>query len=65
MNTITSRQIIARQAEAAAGHHASQPAGTPLPPNPYCEHAEPEHHREWAAQFTRALHGIQVPEAEA
>lgn len=52
MTTIVSRQIIARQAEAAAKHHAKQPAGTP-PPNPYCFAMEPEHHREWAAAFAR------------
>lgn len=62
---IVSRQLIATQAARAAQLHARSGAGAPPPPNPYCEHFEPEHHLEWAASFKRSLHHLQAPEAES
>jgi hypothetical protein len=60
MSTVTSREVIARQAQAAAQRHA---AGAPVPPNPYCPILEADHHREWAASFKRACNEL-VAEAE-
>lgn len=60
---IVSRAVIARQADAAAQWAAANPK-QPEPPNPYCEHLEPEHHREWLASFRRQLQWHTAPEAE-
>lgn len=60
MNSVISREVIARQAQAAAQRHA---AGAPVPPNPYCPIFEADHHREWVASFERACNEL-VAEAE-
>lgn len=55
MNTrIVSRELIARQADAAAEWAASH-QDQPAPRNPYDEFLEPDHHQEWACDFTRHL----------
>lgn len=61
MNTVISREVIARQAQAAVAHYIQQPPGSAPPPNPYCSDMEPEHHRQWAASFARALHAELAP----
>ena len=60
---IVSRELISRQADAAAAWAAANP-GKPQPANPYCEHLEPERHREWAASFERQLQQHAVPDGE-
>lgn len=53
--TIVTRELIARQAEAAVLQWMKN-RKAPRPPNPYDEHLEPAHHLEWQASFTRIVH---------
>jgi hypothetical protein len=61
---IVSREVIARQAAAAAAL-AAENQDAPAPPNPYCEHMEPEHHHAWNASFKRHLHAQLAPDSES
>ena len=56
---LVSRELIARQAAAAARRKAD---GAEKPPNPYCEILEPAHHAEWEASYERELHQLTAPE---
>lgn len=62
-DAIVTRESIARQANQAAKLAAADPR-KPRPPNPYCEHLQPEHHREWNASFERQLQWHLSPEGE-
>lgn len=64
MEGIVSRETIARQAGRAAELAAANPKA-PAPPNPFCEHLQPEHFREWQASFMRQLHLQMNPAGES
>jgi hypothetical protein len=64
VNTIRTRESIARNAEAAALVWSRNPHH-PKPANPHDAFLEPEHHREWQASFERFLVQFTAPECEA
>lgn len=58
MSGVISRELIARQAAAAAEMTARTGEDAP---NPYCAHLEPEHHDEFARRFYIALQRLTEP----
>lgn len=61
MEAIVSRETIARQAGRAAELAAANPKASP-PPNPFCEHLQPEHHDCWECDFRRQFDALTAPE---
>jgi hypothetical protein len=59
---VISLDTISRQASAAAQNWKP---GQPRPANPYDEHLQPAHHREWKRRFEVALVRASAPELDA
>lgn len=59
MDMIVSRDLIARQASAAAERHIRTGEDAQ---NPFCAHLQPEHHAEFARRFYCTLQRLQDAE---